>query len=366
LQPTAPKAKNGPVQFSGKITNSVITFLQSRGVEASEFYDLTDMPVEFLKDPTGWLEAKKTEQLLQQLEGWATRQLNIENPIEQIGHAAKDLKAWGVLDSVLRMIEKPQDIFLQPQRFISYFVSPAPPIANIKRSENAVTFDLPISYEEYPYVASYIRAAVEAIPLFMGAQMAEASWKQNRVQISWAQAQATLDGQQIDRRQLAPEVMQSLMSTLEKTEQALLEKTRELEVIKHENTLAAQSSVGAVPELKKFQEQYQNFQQQVLKLQDYFTRSQQLITLLVGQDRLSPQVREAMRRVNWEHVQKSFSDVTQHLLTGLDQPADTTNMKHDISSNIAANITFTEHPYEQSNQQNSRPRDSRQSWLPYS
>ncbi len=59
------------MQFSGKITNSVITFLQQQGVEASQFYELTDMPVEFLKDPTCWLEAKKTEALLGQLESWA-------------------------------------------------------------------------------------------------------------------------------------------------------------------------------------------------------------------------------------------------------------------------------------------------------
>jgi len=359
--------------FSGKITNSIITFLQSQGVEASEFYDLTDMPVEFLKDPTCWLEAKKTEVLLEHLEGWAGLRLNLENPSEKIGHAAKDLNAWGVLDSVLRMIEKPQDIFLQPQRFLSYFISPAPPIANIIRGENSVSFDLPISYEEYPYVASYIRAAIETVPLFMGSQMAEAEWKQNRVSVRWDQSQSILDDSHVERRQMAPEVMQSLISTLEKTEQALLQKTRELEKIKQENTLAAQSVVGALEplaQLVQLQKQQQKFQQQVLKLQDYFTRSQQLVTLLVGQDRLTPQVREAMRRVNWEAVQKSFSEVTQGLLSDPDAEAvtDGESSLNEESSEMTMDTQKMELEYgeQMSNHKSPRTRDSGQSWLPHS
>jgi hypothetical protein len=332
------------VQFSGKITNSVITFLQTQGVEVSQFYELTDVHVEFLKDPTCWLEAKKTEALLGQLESWAMVNLNLENPIEKIGHSAKELCAWGVLDSVLRMIERPQDIFLQPQRFISYFISPAPPIANIQRGESSVSFDLPISFEEYPHVASYIRAAIEAIPQFMGAQMAEAQWKQNRVTVSWSQTQSQMTDELVERRQMAPDVMQNLILTLEKTELALLEKTRELDKIKEENALAAQSQVAQLTEIAHIHNMTPGLQQQILRLQDYFTRSQQLITLLVGQNRLSPQVREAMRRVNWETVQKSFSEVTQELLSEIENGPTEQNTNH----------------------QSSRTTDSGQSWLSHS
>src|SRR6185437_9128932 len=209
---------------------------------------------------------------LGQVEKWCIQQRNIENPLERIGHGAKDLKAWGVLDSVLRMIEKPDEIFLQPQRFISYFISPAPPIANIRRGETTVSFDLPISFEEYPYVATYIRSAIEAIPLFMGLPMADTTWQQNRGDVNWSQSQRVFGGGALERRQMAPELVQNLISTLEKTEQALLEKTQELDRIKQENTMAARSKPLQTETLQASAQKPAGIQQSILKLQDYFTR----------------------------------------------------------------------------------------------
>jgi hypothetical protein len=306
------------VFFSGKITNSAIAFLQSRGAERGELYELTDLPVEFLKDPTSWLEAGKVESWFAQIEKVCLVDHGIENPMQTMGHEARELKAWGVLDSVLNMIEKPQDIFMQPQRFISYFISPAPPIANLQRGPHSLSFDLPISFEEYPHVASYLCAAIEAVPTFMGQPMAEASWSQNRLAMSWDVAQSAFGDGQMDRRQMAPEVVQNLISNLEKTERALLEKTQEIERVKAENAMAAQSKPAALEEISHNRLKSTQMLQQVLRLQDYFTRSQQLITLLVGQDRLNAQVKEAMKRVNWELVQSSFPQVTQEILSQLE------------------------------------------------
>lgn len=344
------------MNFSGKITNSCISFLQAQGLELGEICELTDVPSEFLKDPTSWLGARDVENFLQQIENLSVMRLGVDRLFERVGHAAVDLKAWGVLDSVLRMIEKPNDIFLQPQRFISYFISPAPPIANIKRHLHAVTFDIPISFEEFPCVATYLRAAIEAVPQFMGSQMAEATWRQNSLSICWDQPQSMLDEGALRRRQMAPEVMQSLVATLEKTELALIEKTRELDKIKNENALAAQSQVPQLDEFTKFRKQYADFHQQVLKLQDYFTRSQQLITLLVGQDRMNSQVREAMKRVNWDLVQETFPKITQELLNRFE--VRTENRQADITDMIAENNDGQNH-------QNSRARDTRQPWLPH-
>jgi hypothetical protein len=327
-------------------------FLQAQGLEPSEIFDLTSTPSEFLKDPTGWVEAHEVEDFLRQIENLSVMRLGVDRLFERVGHASVDLKAWGVLDSVLRMIEKPNDIFLQPQRFISYFISPAPPIANIKRHLHAVAFDIPISFEEYPCVATYLRAAIEGVPHFMGAQLAEATWRQNSLSISWDQTQSLLDEQALRRRHMAPEVMQTLVATLEKTEQALVEKTRELDRIKSENALAAQSQVPQMTEFIQFRKQYAEFHQKVLKLQDYFTRSQQLITLLIGQDRMNSQVREAIKRVNWEAVQAGFPKITQELLNHFENSTEETNASIAESENAT-------------NYENPRARDSRQPWLPY-
>lgn len=40
-----------------------------------------------------------------------------------VGHECHELRAWGVLDSVIKMMQKPQDLFLQPHRFLSLFPS---------------------------------------------------------------------------------------------------------------------------------------------------------------------------------------------------------------------------------------------------
>ena len=39
------------------------------------------------------------------------------------------------------------------------------------------------------------------------------------------------------------------------------------------------------------------------RLSDYMVRAQQLVTLLVGQDRMTSQVRTAMKKMDWERVQ---------------------------------------------------------------
>ena len=50
-----------------------------------------------------------------------------------------------------------------------------------------------------------------------------------------------------------------------------------------------------------------------MKLSDYLVRSQQLVTLLVGQDRMNRQVQEAMRRVDWEYIKLQSSPVAQEI-----------------------------------------------------
>jgi hypothetical protein len=49
----------------------------------------------------------------------------------------------------------------------------------------------------------------------------------------------------------------------------------------------------------------------MMRMSDYLVRSQQLITLLIGQDRMDRQVQEAMRRVDWDYVKTQSSQVAQ-------------------------------------------------------
>ncbi|MEK6554152.1 MAG: hypothetical protein AABZ31_02840 [Bdellovibrionota bacterium] len=316
-------------------------------MSTSSIFELTDLPAELLCDPSTWLPAKKVENFLSVIE----EKFHALTPnavlIEMIGHDAKELRGWGVLDSVLRMMENPQEIYLQPHRFISYFVSPSPPIANLTRADSSVSFDLPIAWEEYPQVNCYLKASLESLPVFIGNNMAEVKWAQNSISITWCLKQATFEVGELKERKMAPEFVESLIETLEKTEQALVDRTRELDRIRQENQLAAKSNTT---DLEKWFHLYRNFNrytQQVMKLQDYFTRSKQLVTLLVAQDRMSPQVKEAMKRVGWESIQSQFPEIATSLLNDFEGEKQLLN-----TENLHAK-----------NSEGPRPRNSGQSWF---
>lgn len=316
------KLKEG-VYFSGKITNSVIVFLKKNITDLSGLYELTDLSTESLQDPSSWMEAPKVEEFLRDLEQEYGHQFAGENFIEKIGHSSHDQRAWGVLDSVLRMMQKPQDIFSQPQRFLSYFISPAPPIAHIYRKKETVFFELPQVANHYPFVAEYLRSAFEALPGFMGSEMATAHWEGTKLFVSWSQKQENLFSEADDQPNLHPEFMQSLVMTLEgkekdleAKEQKIRELTAEVQRLSEENKNIRDSGTDEEQKAQKKEwvqalEQsldayFANQRGHLVRLGDYFTRAQQLITLLVGQDRMNKQVKEAMRRVDWETVRERF------------------------------------------------------------
>ena len=322
------------VLFSCKITHSIINYLDRRGEDLEVLYEKCDWPAEFLRDPSCWLEAEKMEAFLRQLihEYGASYQMD-DGLMEVVGHQCKDLRAWGVLDSVLRMVQTPKDLFAQPERFLSYFVSPAPPLGEIRRDVDSVSFVLPISEELFPSVTTYLRSALEALPTYINKPMATVKWDSSRVYISWSEQQASLFGEaQEQDMSLHPDLVQNILVNLETTQKKLEEMNRELmekdrEIMelkaKLNDNLARPTTVNdgaSAIEVKNSIGLGSEFQQLIGGLEteisrpllatlnnlyrvgDYMARGQQLVTLLIGQGRNTPQVQEAMRRVDWNIV----------------------------------------------------------------
>ncbi len=154
--------------FSGKITNSFLLYLDRHGVDSEKVFELTDLPTEFLREPTCWIQAQDVEKFIGCLVREFSDSLH-ENLPTLVGRECHELRAWGVLDSVIKMMQKPQDLYLQPHRFLSYFVSPAPPVGNIQRGDESITFDLSISNQEFPFVAEFLRSALEVCRVTWGA-----------------------------------------------------------------------------------------------------------------------------------------------------------------------------------------------------
>jgi len=252
------------------------------------------------------------EKLLTVLEKQFGRRPGLEQGlITEIGHQCKDLRAWGVLDSVLRMVQTPKDFFAQPERFLSYFISPAPPIGEIRRESDSVSFVLPISEERFPLVTSYLCAVLEALPTYIAKPMASAKWQDSRVKISWPDSQESLfSEEQKSELSLHPELVGSILHNLEtsqkeleETKQKLRAREAELDVLRVSPTvpLHVNFSQPALTE-ERTRESVANALHELYRLGDYFARGQQLVTLLIAQGRETPQVREAMRRVDWPFV----------------------------------------------------------------
>ena len=159
------------MHFSCKISNAVLTVLEQQGEDLSPLYEQIHLPMELLKDSSYWMTAPEMENFLETVLRLPLKRE--ENILQRAGHEGPELRAWGVLDSVLRMMPHPQEIFNQPEQFLSYFISPKPPIENLRRDEASISFDLPLPAEQYPLVTTYPKATVESLPVYVGQPGAE-------------------------------------------------------------------------------------------------------------------------------------------------------------------------------------------------
>ena len=207
------------------------------------------------------------------------------------------------------MVQTPKDFFAQPERFLSYFISPAPPIGEIKRGGESVSFVLPVSEERFPLVTSYLCAVLEALPTYISKPMAQVTWQDSRVEVTWNDAQTSLlTEEEKAELSLHPELVSSILHNLEssqkeleETKQKLVAREAELEVMRLGNLVSLRNEEPKLPgDLSH--EAVATALHELYRLGDYFARGQQLVTLLVAQGRETPQVREAMRRVDWPFV----------------------------------------------------------------
>ncbi|MFS4459631.1 hypothetical protein [Bdellovibrio sp. HCB2-146] len=314
------------MHFSCKISNSVLTLLEEQGEDLTTLYEQTPISVELLRDSSYWISAPDMENLLE-----AALRLPLKsdsgNVLQKAGHEGPELRAWGVLDSVLRMMPRPQEIFNQPEQFLSYFISPKPPIENLRRTDMGISFDLPLPAEQYPLVTTYLKAAFESLPVYVGQPPAQCEWEGITLNLNWSTQQSTMISESVGH-QVSPELFQSLIDDLQRTQREredlqkyvtdLEEKIRGYE--KQSLVKAAQNTEAATTEKATlwahesplshldFDSETPSYvlSQNLARLHDYMVRAQQLITMLAAQGKMTPAVKEAMRRVDWEFVKAQY------------------------------------------------------------
>jgi len=222
---------------------------------------------------------------------------------------------------VLRMMSSPQEILAKPSRFLSYFISPEPPVDHILRTEHGLHLDLPVPADQFPYVTQYLKAGFETLPIFMGKGLASCAWEGMRLSLDWQPNQKAMFENIETGRQLSPELLRSIVSQLEKHQLELQEKNAELEA---RNQQLKQAYEDLESELKNsrtldqvVQNPIQNYdfiaesslsvlKNQLSRLSDYMVRAQQLVAILASVSKQNSTVKEAMKRIDWEYVQKNF------------------------------------------------------------
>ena len=110
------------MQVSGKITHSFYCFLDKQEFDMSRLYALTDLEMEFLKDPYQWLPIDLVESFLKKIESEYAGHSKNKGFFSHVGGSCFELSAWGDLDSVLKM-KSDRPVFSNLPVFLSYFIS---------------------------------------------------------------------------------------------------------------------------------------------------------------------------------------------------------------------------------------------------
>ena len=170
--------------FSGKISNAFIRYLQREGRDIYLLLREVNASEELLCNPECWIDSEIMEKLLYQacsiFDNKAERRTDAfsgESLLEKVGHETHLLSAWGALDWALKMMEDPWDTFQQPEMLLSYFISPKPKVHHLKWTEKRLCFSLPFQEADYPFVNSYLKAAIASLPCYRNKNRAKIKWQ---------------------------------------------------------------------------------------------------------------------------------------------------------------------------------------------
>ena len=171
------------MKVSCRITNSFYSFLTQKNFDTSYFYELSSLEMHFISDPSVWAEAETVENFIKKVSEEYGPHFVDEELIEAVGHSAVRLKAWGELDHVLKLGQF-FNIYQQTKNILRWFISPCS-LESFQHTKNIVSFKCGLSSQKYPYLAAYLRSALEALPMYQSEEMTHVQWEGRRVQIQY-------------------------------------------------------------------------------------------------------------------------------------------------------------------------------------
>ncbi len=322
-----------PLLLSCKLTNAALKFLERRGEDLEPLYERFDWPLHYLRDSSSWLEADRLEYVLGALEELYGQRVASETGLDfftTVGHASPGLRAWGALDSVLKIVPGVRELYQQPDRFLASFISPQPQIQGLQHAEENVVFRIGFSDDRLPHTGRYLRAILESLPEFIGKPRAHVLWNHGNVAIEWSERQVPFvvrtSTAENEAPSLSPELLRTILVDLA-TAQRELESTRrslqekEALILQMQQNLLVQQSQATGPAQPIAVEKALH---EIYKLGDYFARAQQIVTLLRAPEPL-------MKRTAWERVSAEAPLAIRKagmLLRGEEVPVDLAAVNH--------------------------------------
>jgi hypothetical protein len=297
-----------PLLLSCKLTHAALRYLERRGEDLEPLYERFDWPLHYLRDSSSWLEADRLEYVLTALEELYGARVLAETGnsfFEAVAYASPQLRAWGALDSVLRIVPGVRELYHQPDRFLGSFISPQPMIQGLSHTSEKTVFRIDFSDDRMPRTAKYLRAALESLPEYIGKPRSHVTWSHGHVSIEWSDRQVPFVPMtlQTETPSLSPELLRTILvdlanaqRELDLTRRALQERDAELA------TLTASRKEDQSDDRIKLA------LHEIYKLGDYFARAQQIVTLLRSTSTraagtLVSSSSEAMvRRTAWDRV----------------------------------------------------------------
>ncbi len=307
-----------PILLSCKLTNAALKFLERRGEDLEPLYERFDWPLHYLRDSSSWLEADRLEFVLKTLDELYGKRVATETGVDffsAVGHASPQLRAWGALDSVLKIVPGVRELYQQPDRFLASFISPQPQIYGLQHTDENVVFRIGFSDDRMPHTGRFLRAILESLPEFIAKPRAHVVWNHGHVSIEWSERQVpfvtTARASENEGPSLSPDLLRTILVDLS-TAQRDLESARRL-IQEKDAIIHAMQTASLETSSKDFTKSanVERALHEIYKLGDYFARAQQIVTLLraPGTSRVrgatslvSSQSEALIKRTAWERV----------------------------------------------------------------
>ena len=206
---------------SCRIVNSIIQYGRTHSINIAPVLSDLGYSLEYLADTNSWIDRPTIQLIYSRLPSL----FHDEDIIFKIGLEAPRLEAWGVLDSVFRMIGEPKLIYHQSRKFISYFYK------NIfvrlsEKEENSIVIEFDSSLSQGD--VRFLKGALSGIPDYwhLGASQVEERGE-HACLISWPQKPQFFGEENIPPN-LSPRLIHETVARLEEQNEKLEKANQEL------------------------------------------------------------------------------------------------------------------------------------------